>query len=103
VTEPDPSGHSYSRAIVKALADAKVPPAAVDLVVPHGLGIAKHDQAEVAGLLQVFGRGEGGLERVPLAPIKGQIGNLAAGCGVDAAAAVLAVHSGKIPAAKNTN
>ena len=39
---------------------------------------------------------------MPLAPIKGQIGNLAAGCGVDAAAAVLGLHHGKIPPAVNT-
>ena len=99
VTEPDPKGHSYGRAIGKALAEANLPPAAVDLLVPCGLGIPGHDQAELAGLHQVFG---GGLERVPLGPIKAQTGNLAAGSGVDAAAAVLALHHGRIPPAVNT-
>ena len=87
ITEPDPTGHSYGQAIGKALADANLPPTAVDLLVPCGLGIPSHDRAELAGLHNVFG---GGLERVPLAPIKAQTGNLAAGSGVDAAAAVLA-------------
>ena len=40
--------------------------------------------------------------RTPLAPIKAQTGNLAAGCGIDAAAAVLAVHHNTIPPAINT-
>ena len=99
VTTPDPSGHSYSRAIQKALGDANLPPNAVNLLIPHGLGISTHDRAELAGLHQVFG---GGLDRVPLAPIKAQIGNLAAGSGVDAAAAVLSLHHNKIPGAINT-
>jgi 3-oxoacyl-(acyl-carrier-protein) synthase len=37
-----------------------------------------------------------------MAPIKAQTGNLAAGSGVDAAAAVLSLHHNKIPAALNT-
>jgi 3-oxoacyl-[acyl-carrier-protein] synthase II len=99
ITEPDPTGHSYARAIAKALADANLPPNAVDLLVPCGLGIPSHDRAELAGLHNVFGAG---LSRVPLAPVKAQTGNLAAGSGVDAAAAVLALHHGKIPGAVNT-
>jgi 3-oxoacyl-(acyl-carrier-protein) synthase len=53
----------------------------------------------LAGLHNVFG---GGLERVAMAPIKAQAGNLAAGSGVDAAAAVLAIHHNVIPPAVNT-
>ena len=78
----------------KALADANLPPNAVDLLVPCGLGIPGHDRAELAGLHNVFG---GGLERVAMAPIKAQTGNLAAGSGVDAAAAVLASTTTRSP------
>ena len=99
VTQPDPKGSSYGKAVQKALADANLPPNAVDLLVPCGLGIPGHDRAELAGLHNVFG---GGLERVPLAPTKAQTGNLAAGSGVDAAAAVLGLHHRKIPPAVNT-
>ena len=99
VTTPDPSGHSYGKAISKALAEANLPPNAVDLLVPCGLGIPTHDRAELAGLRNVFGNG---LDRVAMAPIKAQTGNLAAGSGVDAAAAVLGLFHGKIPPAKNT-
>jgi 3-oxoacyl-[acyl-carrier-protein] synthase II len=99
ITEPCPTGLSYGKAVQKALADANLPPAAVNLIVPNGLGIAAHDRAELTGLLSVFG---GGLSRVPLAPIKGQIGNMAAGSGVDAATAVMALHANAVPAAVNT-
>jgi 3-oxoacyl-[acyl-carrier-protein] synthase II len=99
VTDPEPSGHSYGKAIGKALADANVPPAGVDVLFPCGLGIPSHDRAELNGLTNVFG---GGLERVPLAPIKAQTGNLAAGTGVEAVAAVMSVQAGKIPPAVNT-
>jgi 3-oxoacyl-[acyl-carrier-protein] synthase II len=99
VTEPDPSGHSYGRAISKALADANLPPNAVDLLIPCGLGIPSHDAAELNGLTQVFG---GGLERVAMAPIKAQLGNLAAGSGAETAAALFAIRDGKIPPALNT-
>src|SRR6185369_9550098 len=76
-----------------------LPPAAVDLLVPCGLGIPSHDKAELNGLTQVFG---GGLERVPMATVKSQIGNLASGSGVEAAAALLALRDQKIPPAINT-
>lgn len=99
VTEPCPTGRSYANAVSKALKDANLPPAAVDCFVPHGLGIPSHDRAELAGLNLVFGAG---LSKLPLAPVKAQLGNLAAGSGVDAAAAVLALHHNKIPAAPNT-
>lgn len=99
VTTPDPSGQSYANAIRKALADAKVNPKDVGLLVPHGLGIPSHDRAELAGLKLAFGEA---LDATPIAPIKAQIGNVAAGSGIDAAAAVLGLHHGRIPAAVNT-
>jgi 3-oxoacyl-[acyl-carrier-protein] synthase II len=99
VTTPNPDGHSYAMAIKKSLADAKVTANQVNCLVPCGLGIASHDKAELAGLRQAFG---GDLAAIPLAPIKAQIGNLAAGCGVDAASAVLSMANNTIPAAVNS-
>ncbi|HEX2971983.1 MAG TPA: beta-ketoacyl synthase N-terminal-like domain-containing protein [Tepidisphaeraceae bacterium] len=99
VTEPDPSGHSYGKALSKAMADAGVSAQDVGCFIPHGLGIPRFDQAELAGLQAALGSA---LESVPLAPLKAQIGNLAAASGVDAAAAVLALHNGTVPAALNT-
>ncbi|HEX8524707.1 MAG TPA: beta-ketoacyl synthase N-terminal-like domain-containing protein [Tepidisphaeraceae bacterium] len=99
INAPCPTGDSYGKAISKALADANIPPAGVDLLLPTGLGIPSHDQAELNGLTQVFGAG---LERVAMAPIKGQIGNLAAGSGAEAVAAVKSIADRKVPPAANT-
>jgi 3-oxoacyl-[acyl-carrier-protein] synthase II len=99
IAEPSPTGYSYAKAIGNALKDANVPPAAVDLLIPCGLGIATHDRAELNGLTTVFG---GGLSRIPMTTIKNRTGNMAAGSGVEAAAAVLAMYHGKIPSAANT-
>ncbi|HEY1683245.1 MAG TPA: beta-ketoacyl-[acyl-carrier-protein] synthase family protein [Tepidisphaeraceae bacterium] len=99
IVDPDPSGVSYGKAITKALADARVSASDVDLLIPHGLGIKDHDRAELNALSNAFGAH---LAEIPIATIKSQIGNLAAGSGVDAATAVLAMHHGVIPAALNT-
>ncbi|HSU68058.1 MAG TPA: beta-ketoacyl-[acyl-carrier-protein] synthase family protein [Tepidisphaeraceae bacterium] len=99
VTIPDPSGHSYSRAISKALVEAGVSPEQVNLLIPHGLGIPSHDRAELAGLTKALGEA---VHTIPLAPIKAQTGNTAAGSGIDAAAAVLSLKHGRIPGAPNT-
>ncbi|CAN5385556.1 beta-ketoacyl-ACP synthase II [soil metagenome] len=99
VTEPDPTGHSYGKAIENAIKDAKLNASDVDLLIPHGLGIAPFDRAEMNGLGKSFGEG---LSRVAMSPIKSQIGLLGAGCGADAAAAVLSIHHGKVPPAVNT-
>jgi len=42
------------------------------------------------------------LERIAMSPIKSQLGNLAAGSGAEAAAALLALRDQKIPPAINT-
>ena len=99
VTEPSPTGHSYSKAVANALKDANVSASQVDLVIPHGLGIPGFDRAELKGLSSALGAD---LARVAFAPLKAQMGCLAAGCGVEAAAAALAVHHNKIPPAVNT-
>jgi 3-oxoacyl-(acyl-carrier-protein) synthase len=99
VTEPDPAGSSYGKAITKALTDAKLNADDVNLVVPHGLGIPAFDRAEFAGLRSALGAS---MSKVALAPIKGQTGNLAAGSGADAAAAVLGLFHNTIPPAVNT-
>jgi 3-oxoacyl-[acyl-carrier-protein] synthase II len=99
VTEPDPTGHSYGKAIENALKDAKLSPADVSLLIPHGLGIKAFDQAELNGLKKALGEH---LPKAAFSPIKAQTGYLAAGCGVDAAAAVLSVHHNAVPPAVNT-
>lgn len=99
ITEPDPKGYSYGKAVENALKDAKLSPKDVDLVVPNGIGSVVADRAELNGLGKALGDE---LPRVAIAPIKAQTGNLGAGVGVDAAAAVLAVHHNRVPPARNT-
>lgn len=99
VTEPEPTGHSYGKAIENALKDAKLAPKDVDLLIPHGLGLARDDSAELRGLQKSLG---GELSRIAVAPIKPQIGLLGAGCGADACAAVLSIASAVAPPAINT-
>jgi len=99
LTEPDPAGRSYANAIAAALRDARVEAGQLDLLVPHGLGIAEYDRRELTGLRSALGSS---LSEVALAPIKAQTGNLAAGCGVDVVAAVLGLHHNTVPPAINT-
>jgi 3-oxoacyl-[acyl-carrier-protein] synthase II len=99
IREPDPTGHSYGKAVANALKDAKLTPADVDVVIPNGIGEVGSDRAELNGLIKALG---GELDRIALAPIKSQIANLGAGSGVEAGAAALCVQSGKVPPAINT-
>jgi 3-oxoacyl-[acyl-carrier-protein] synthase II len=99
IAEPDPEGKSNARAITRALEDAKLKSDDVDLIVPNGLGIPAHDRAELAALKLAFGSR---MSQVPFALTKAQTGSAAAGSGVDAAIAVLALHAGKVPPSVNT-
>jgi 3-oxoacyl-[acyl-carrier-protein] synthase II len=99
IAEPDPQGRSNARAITRALEDAKLSADDVDLIIPNGLGIPQHDRAELAALKTAFGPR---LPQVPMAFTKAQTGSAAAGSGIDAAAAVLALHAGTVPPSVNT-
>ena len=99
-TLPDPGGRPYAAAVRAALREAGMPAEEVDLIVPHGLGIAAHDESELSGLRAVFGDD---LERPAFAPTKGQLGNPSAGCALDAAAAALAVRHNVAPPAANAS
>ena len=98
VTANDPSGRSYAKAVENALRDARLTPGDVDLLIPHGIGYAPSDASELNGIVKGFGDHAA---RIPVAPLKSQYGHLAAGCGVDAAAAVLSIRHSKIPPAVN--
>ena len=96
---PDPQGKAYAVACRMALGEAKAEPADVDLLVPHGLGIAAHDASELAGLRRVF---RDDLKRPMVSAIKALTGTPAAGCALELATAALALHHGRIPASPNT-
>ena len=96
---PDPEGKAYAAACKAALREAGADAADVDLLVPHGLGIAHHDASELAGLRRVFGDA---LNKPLACPIKAQTGTPAAGCALELATAALALQSGTIPPSVNT-
>jgi 3-oxoacyl-[acyl-carrier-protein] synthase II len=95
----EPDGKGIRIAIEKALAEAQIEPAALDLVIPHGTGIPADDLAEAAGIETALGRAG---KNVPVWPTKSMLSNTGAASGaLDVIAAVCAMAEGKIPAAKN--
>jgi len=95
----EPDGKGLRIAIEKALAEAQIEPAALDLVIPHGTGIAGDDRAEATAIEAALGRAGKG---VPVWPTKSMLSNTGAASGaLDVIAAVCAMTEGKIPAAKN--
>ncbi|HEY7088227.1 MAG TPA: beta-ketoacyl synthase N-terminal-like domain-containing protein [Tepidisphaeraceae bacterium] len=99
VTDPDPSGHSYGKAVENALKDAKLTAKDVDVFIPHGFGEPKADRAELKGMQNALGAE---LNRIAIGTVKPHTGNIGAGAGVDVATAALSVHGGKVPPARNT-
>jgi 3-oxoacyl-[acyl-carrier-protein] synthase II len=95
VTAPHPEGAGALAALHAALADAALPPDAVDYVNAHGSGTPKNDAVEVRVLRAVFGRR---LPRVPVSSTKSQLGHcLGAAGAIEAAATVLALGEGILP------
>lgn len=95
--EPDAKGIQI--AIEKALADAQILPDNLDLIIPHGTGIAADDLAEAKAIQDVLG---GAVDNVPVWPTKSMLSNTGAAAGaLDVIAAVCAMKESKIPAAKN--
>ncbi len=97
--DADPDGEPYAAAVRNALREANAKPADVALLIPHGVGHKPSDDAELTGLRLAFGDD---LAKPMLATPKAQTGNLHAGNGQDACAAVLALHHGKAPPAIHT-
>ena len=97
---PTPPADSYARAITGALRDAGLAADDVEPADPQRPGNPAHDRAELAGLKTVFGNR---MPEVPMSLTKAQTGSHAAGSGVEAGTAVLAIHNGKIPPSVNTD
>lgn len=95
MTAPHPEGEGASRAIVAALADAGLTPAAIDFVNVHGTGTPLNDQAESRALHRVFGPRTAHL---PLTSTKGVVGHLLGSSGaIEAVATVLSLQYGEVP------
>jgi 3-oxoacyl-[acyl-carrier-protein] synthase II len=93
------SGRGLQIAIGKALAEANTKPEELDMIIPHGTGIAASDMAEAAAIAAALGPAA---EKVPAFPTKSMLSNTGAAAGaLDIVAAVCAIRDGIIPAAKN--
>ncbi len=97
----EPDGEGIKIAIEKALEDAGIAPADLDLIVPHGTGIPSDDLAEARAIEAVLGSA---VANVPVWPTKSMLSNTGAACGaVDIIAAICAMNDSVIPPAKNCN
>jgi len=95
----EPDGKGIQIAIEKALADAKITVNKLDLIIPHGTGIAADDLAEAKAIEAVLGEAA---SKTAVWPTKSMLSNTgAAGGALDIIAAILAMKNGIIPAAKN--
>ncbi|MFJ5225033.1 ketosynthase chain-length factor [Streptomyces sp. NPDC088400] len=84
-------------AVERALADARVAPAEVDVVFADAAGVPHLDRAEAEALSAVFGP-----HRVPVTAPKSMTGRLYAGAGaLDVVAALLSIRDGVIPPTAN--
>ena len=92
----EPEGTGIRIAIEKALAHARITPADLDLVIPHGTGIPHDDLAEARAIQNTLGT------RVPIFPSKSMLSNTGAAAGaLDLIVALSALREGFIPAARN--
>jgi 3-oxoacyl-[acyl-carrier-protein] synthase II len=95
----EPDGKGIQIAIERAIADAQIEPEDLDLIVPHGTGIAADDLAEATAIEAALGKAA---TKVAVWPTKSMLSNTGAASGaIDVIAAVCAMANGKIPAAKN--
>ena len=95
----EPDGKGIQIAIEKAMADAQIEPEDLDLIIPHGTGIAADDLAEARAIEAALGEA---VRKIPVWPTKSMLSNTGAASGaLDVIAAVCAMRDTKIPAAKN--
>jgi 3-oxoacyl-[acyl-carrier-protein] synthase II len=95
----EPDGKGVQVAIETALQDAAIGPGELDLVIPHGTGVAEDDMAEARAIAAALGPAVG---KVPVWPTKSMLSTTGAASGaLDMIAAVRAMVDGVIPAARN--
>jgi 3-oxoacyl-[acyl-carrier-protein] synthase II len=95
VTAPHPNGDGAARAIVRAMARARITPQQVDYINAHATGTPTGDVAETLAIKTAFGEYA---SSVPISATKSMIGHLTSAAGVvEAAATLLAMQHQFIP------
>jgi 3-oxoacyl-[acyl-carrier-protein] synthase II len=99
ITQPDPEGHGASLAMRAALADAQISADKVDYINAHGTSTPFNDRVETIGIKEALGVEA---KRIPVSSTKSQVGHLLGAAGaVEAAATLLTIRNGVIPATIN--
>jgi 3-oxoacyl-[acyl-carrier-protein] synthase II len=95
MVQPDPEGHGASRAMVAALADARLNPDEIDYINAHGTSTPLGDIAETKAVKQVFGAAA---SKVAISSTKSAIGHtLGASGGIEAIVCLKAIENNTLP------
>lgn len=94
ISEPHPEGRGAYQAMAQALAEAGVPPAAIDCVSAHGTSTPKNDPVETLALKRLFGERA---RDVPVCATKSMLGHLISAAGaIQAVAAITCMAAGQV-------
>jgi len=100
-TRSNPDGSAIIGALENALADAGLPPGAIDYVNPHGTGTPENDKMEYLSLAAIFGDR---LPEVPVSSNKSMIGHTLSAAGtIEAVFSLLTIATGTLPPTINYN
>ena len=95
LTAPDPKGEGARRAMLGALADAKLNLGDIGYINAHGTSTPLNDSLETLAIKRAFGEAAG---QIPVSSIKSMIGHsLGAAAALEAVASVLTILHGVIP------
>ncbi|MDY0340701.1 MAG: beta-ketoacyl-ACP synthase II [Coriobacteriia bacterium] len=93
LTAPDPSGDGARRAMLQALARARIDASDMDYINAHGTSTGLGDAAETRAIKQVFGR-----DVPPVSSTKSMTGHLLGGAGaLEAVICLMAMDHGVLP------